>query len=77
MALRRWLADRIIGWGWARLTPDQRRTFLDQRRSDLIATLTIAEHLALLETVLTPTARTALALGLLAGLPPKTDPYVY
>jgi len=77
MALRSWLADRMIAWGWRRLTPDQRVAWLGQRRYDLLATLTAEQHLHILEAVLSPAERVTVGHALLAGLPPKTDPYVY
>lgn len=77
MALRNWFADTLIAWGWRGLTPDQRTAFLYQRRYDLLASLTTEHHLHILEAVLTPVERAALAHALRAGLPPKVDPYVY
>jgi hypothetical protein len=67
----------MLTWGWARLAPEQRVAWLCLRRYDLLASLTVAQHRHILEAVLTPTERVAVANGLLAGLRPKPEPYVY
>jgi hypothetical protein len=83
MRLRSWLADKVIAWGWARLTPEQRVAWLGLRRYDLLATLTTQQHLHILEAVLPPDQRLTVACALAASSTPPAAPapteqsYVY